>query len=938
MSDEMDKIFEPEKYEREIYRSWEEGGFFKVEIDENRQPYTIMMPPPNATGVLHIGHAVFLSVSDAIIRYKRMKGFNALWLPGTDHAAIATQTKVEKLIAKEGLNRFDLGREKFVQRVKDYVENSRSTMKKQIRATGASCDWSREAYTFSDELSVAVNTAFSKLYEKGLIYRGDRIVNWCPRCGSTLADDELEYKTEKTILYTFKYDKDFPITIATTRPETKLGDTAVAVNPEDKRYQKFIGQTLTADFCGQKLEIKIIADANVESDFGTGALGVTPAHSMVDFEMAQKNDLPVIKIIGEDGKMNEAAGDFVGMSVKEAREKVIENLRKNNLIEKEEEIEHNLSVCYRCSTPIEPLTSKQWFVDVHKKVDGWDREKIKGLNVGEKYSIKDVARLVVTNGQIELMPESFNKVYFSWMDNLRDWCISRQIWWGHRIPVWYRNNFQFPISNFQSISNFQTNNVGAQNSVPIDGKNTNQEIYVGVNPPEGEGWVQDQDTLDTWFSSALWTFSTLGWPEKTVDLSYFHPTDLMVTGREIIFQWVARMIIMSTYLMGEIPFKKVYFTGLLFDKEGRKMSKSLENIIDPMEMIEKYGADALRLSIIVGNTPGVDFKYYDEKIIGQRNFINKLWNVSRFIMGKLEPGIGGEQIDIRDIREINLTKVDKWILSKMDDLIQRTGKHLDNYRLGLAIEEINNFVWHDLADWYLEIIKFPIFNFQFSNNNVGAGRDLPDNEIQQRNRDIQKILIFILQNILVLLHPFVPFVTEVIWEKLGKGDWGRLIAQPWPEVYGFDYRDEQKEVNSIIFVISQVRQALTDAGLQTQNNLELKLVFEEKNHDGALLMETMGKMLRAVKKIDKVNSVAGDSLVVNVDDVKVGINVDESVLKERKEQEKKELVDLEKYIADLSKRLENKQFVENAPKEVVEKEREKLAKARERRSQLAINN
>ncbi len=896
MSDEMDKIFEPGKYEREIYGSWEDGGCFKVEIDENREPYTIMMPPPNATGVLHIGHAVFLSVSDAIIRYKRMKGFNALWLPGTDHAAIATQTKVEKLIAKEGLNRFDLGREKFVQRVKDYVENSRSTMKKQIRATGASCDWSREAYTFSDELSLAVNTAFSKLYEKGLIYRGDRIVNWCPRCGSTLADDELEYKTEKTILYTFKYDKDFPITIATTRPETKLGDTAVAVNPDDKRYKKYIGQVLAADFCGQKLNIKIIADVNVESDFGTGALGVTPAHSMVDFEMAQKNDLPVIKIIGEDGKMNEAAGDFAGMSVKEAREKVIENLRKNNLIEKEEEIEHNLSVCYRCSTPIEPLTSKQWFVDVHKKVDGWDREKIKGLNAGEKYSIKDVARLVVTNGQIELMPESFNKVYFSWMDNLRDWCISRQIWWGHRIPVWYRDNFQ-------------TN---------IDGENAKQEIYVGVNPPEGKGWVQDQDTLDTWFSSALWTFSTLGWPKKTVDLSYFHPTDLMVTGREIIFQWVARMIIMSTYLMGEIPFKKVYFTGLLFDKNGNKMSKSLENIIDPMEMIEKYGADALRLSIVVGNTPGVDFKYYDEKIIGQRNFINKLWNVSRFIMGKLEPGIYGEQIDIRDIREINLTKVDKWILSKMDDLIRKTGKHLDDYRLGLAIEEINNFVWHDLADWYLEIIK----------NQVLEGG------LQERERDVQKILIFILQNILVLLHPFMPFVTEVIWEKLGKRDWGKLISQSWPEVYGFDYRDEQEEVRKVIAMVEQTRLFLTDLGLQTEKKLELQLVIKDELIDKEFLLEMMKKILRGVEKIEVVEKLTDDLMVQFFDYGKVGVKVDASVLQEKKEEAIREIDSLEKYIGSLSKRLENEQFVKNAPEEVVRNEQDKLTKAKERMKEL----
>ncbi len=915
MSEEMDKIFEPQKFEGKIYKDWEEGGFFEAKVDFDKKPYTIMMPPPNATGVLHIGHVVFLSVSDAIVRYKRMKGLNVLWLPGTDHAAIATQTKVEKIIAKEGLSRFDLGREKFVERVKDYVENSRSTMKKQIRATGASCDWSREAYTFSDELSVAVNTAFSRLYEKGLIYRGDRIVNWCPRCGSTLADDELEYQSEKTILYTFKYDRDFPIMIATTRPETKLGDTAVAVNPKDERYQKYIGQTLTAEFCGQKLEIKIIADDGVESDFGTGALGVTPAHSMVDFEMAQKNDLPVIKIIGEDGKMTAAAGEFAGLPVDEARNKVVADLREKGLIEKEEEIEHNLSVCYRCGTPIEPLTSKQWFVDVHKKVAGWNKEKIDGLQEGEQYSIKDIARLVVDNGQIELMPESFKKVYFSWMDNLRDWCVSRQIWWGHRIPVWYRDNLQFPVSNFQ------TNN-----------ENTKQEIYVGVNPPEGEGWKQDQDTLDTWFSSALWTFSTLGWPKQTEDLAYFHPTDLMVTGREIIFQWVARMIIMSTYLVGEIPFKKVYFTGLLFDKEGRKMSKSLENIIDPVEMIEKYGADALRLSIVVGNTPGVDFKYYDEKIIGQRNFINKLWNISRFILSKLDAE-ERSKVEAEEIEKMDLQKVDKWVLGRLNEVIGKTGELLENYRLGLAVEELTNFVWHDLADWYLEIIKS-----QFSNDNVGADHDLPDYDVEQRNRDVQKILIFVLQNILILLHPFAPFVTEVIWEKLSNGKWGKLISQSWPEKFTEDFNQEQKEVKDIIFVVTQVRQALTDAGLQAQKNLELKLVFDEKDYNSDLLIEILNKMLRGQKKIERVDRLEDDLLKVTVDNIKIGINVDKNVLEEKKEREKKEIVDLKKYITSLSKRLENKQFVENAPKEVVEKEREKLAKAKERHSQLTMNN
>ncbi|MBU0647603.1 class I tRNA ligase family protein, partial [Patescibacteria group bacterium] len=480
---ELDKVYEPNKFEKDIYWMWEEGGYFRSEVDNKKEPFVIMMPPPNATGVLHLGHALGMTVEDAVIRYKRMKGYNALWLPGTDHAAIATQTKVEKIVAKEGLTREKLGRKKFLDRVRDYVKDSRDTIRSQIRALGSSCDWSKEAYTFSDELSVAVNTAFKKLYDDGLIYRGNRIVNWCPRCNSTLADDEVEHQEEKTVLYTFKYDKNFPIEIATTRPETKLGDTAVAVNPDNERYKKYIGQTIKTSFCGQELVLKVIADEGVEKDFGTGALGVTPAHSQVDFDMAQKHNLKVIKIIDEQGKMNDRAGEgFAGMTVKEAREKVVECLKKEGLISKEEEIGHNLSVCYRCDTAVEPLTSEQWFVDVNMKVSGWDYEKLK-LKKGVDYSLKEVSLHVVRNGLIEFMPKRMEKMYYNWMDNLRDWCISRQIWWGHRIPVYYNSE--------------------------------NEDLFVGEESPEGKDWVQDEDTLDTWFSSALWTFSTLGWPQDT---------------------------------------------------------------------------------------------------------------------------------------------------------------------------------------------------------------------------------------------------------------------------------------------------------------------------------------------------------------------------------------------------------------------------------------
>ncbi|HTK05071.1 MAG TPA: valine--tRNA ligase, partial [Candidatus Eisenbacteria bacterium] len=611
---QLDKTYEPKAVEDRIYAAWEASGFFDPDNlpGKRSEPFTIMMPPPNATGTLHIGHAMFMTLEDLMTRFHRMRGKAALWVPGTDHAAIATNAKVEKILAKEGKTKYDLGRNGFIERVKEYIAGSQGTIRKQIRKMGSSCDWSREAYTFDEPRSRAVREIFSRMFADGLIYRGNRIVNWCPGCQSTLADDEVEYKEENAKLYYLKYG---PFTVATTRPETKLGDTAVAVHPEDERYKKWHGKKFTVDFGIGDQEIRVITDAGVDMAFGSGVVGVTPAHSAVDFAMAEKNLLPVKKIIGEDGRMTSLAGSFKGLTVLEAREKFIANLEKNGLLEKVEDIKHNLSICYRSGTPVEPLTSRQWFVDVDRSVPSLGK------------SLKRMSLDAVRSKAITIVPDRFEKVYFHWMENLRDWCISRQIWFGHRIPVWY---CQHCYVEDDSVGKAGTE---AHESKRHQGINLAVESApVKCKDCGGTELVEDPDTLDTWFSSGTWTFSTLGWPEKTADLKKFHPTQVLETGYDILFFWIARMILMTTYATGEIPFETVYLHGLVRDDKGRKMSKSLENIIDPLDVAEKYGTDAVRLSLVIGNTAGNDLKMSEDKIAYFRNFTNKLWNISRFIV------------------------------------------------------------------------------------------------------------------------------------------------------------------------------------------------------------------------------------------------------------------------------------------------------------------
>ena len=716
MGQKIEKTYQSEKFEKEIYKNWEESGYFRPEEnmsetpqyskEKDGEPFVISMPPPNVTGKLHIGHSLFITIQDILTRYHRLKGDPTLWVPGTDHAGIATQSVVDKALKKQNIDKKELGREKFVEKVWEWKEEYGDIILNQIRKMGASCDWSRQKFTLDEDLSQSVSHAFKKLYDKKLIYRDEYIVNWCPKCQTAIADDEVEHKEQKAKLYYFKYDKNFPITIATTRPETKLGDTGVAVNSDDKRYKQYIGKTFDVDVDGVKRKIKIFSDRSVDMKFGTGALGVTPAHSAIDWKMAKDNDLEIIKVIDENGRMTEKAGqNYKGLKTSEASEKLISYLGQNDLLEKEQDYQNNLSVCYRCKRAIEPIPSLQWFV------------KMKPL--AEK------ARKAVESGEVEIIPKRFEKVYFHWLDNIQDWCISRQLWWGHRIPVWYSKS-----------------------------KDNNEEIFVGEEPPKDiENWEQDSDVLDTWFSSALWPFSTLGWPKETKDFEYFYPTTVMETGYDILFFWVARMIMMGLELTDKVPFKKVYLHGLVRDEHNRKLSKSLGNALDPLDVIPKYGTDALRLALVAGTTPGQDIALGESKIKGYRNFSNKIWNASRFVMlrvtdGDLQSGeLGNSKIDNLNIDEKNLTDADKEILKKHAEVKKSVTEKLNNFRFSQAGEELYEYFWHTFCDQYIEVAK----------------KQLEDSKHKDSTK---KILIKVLSETLIMLHPFVPFVTEAVWQEI----------------------------------------------------------------------------------------------------------------------------------------------------------------------------
>lgn len=889
---ELPKIYDPQSVEDDIYKRWEDSGYFNPD-NLKGEPYSIMMPPPNVTGVLHLGHSLENSLMDVMARYQRMNGKKVLLLPGTDHAAVATQAKVEKILMEQGVQnpREELGREKLLEKIREYSEHSKSTILSQIKKMGASCDWSRLAYTFDEKRSLAVNSVFKKMYDDGLIYRGYRVVNWSVKGQSTCSDDELEHMERTTKLYTFKYSKDFPITIATTRPETKLGDTAVAVNPNDERYKKFIGQTFTADVGAAKpLEIKIIADDHVEMDFGTGALGVTPAHSAVDFEMYEKqkaagDPIELIQVIDQQGNMTGAAGkEYMGLSVEQAREKFVTWLKDNSLLEKEEGITHSVGTSDRFGDVVEALPMTQWFVDVNKKIPG--KEK----------SLKQLMHDAVASGhngdpaqKITITPERFEKTYFSWIENLRDWCISRQIWWGHQIPVWYRD----------------------------------KEIFCGLSAPEGEGWQQDPDTLDTWFSSGLWTFSTLDWPDEHWEKN-FHPSNWMQMGYEILFFWMARMILMTTCALDTIPFKDVYIHGMLRDEKGQKFSKSSGNNLDPIDIIKKYGTDALRLSLLIGIAPGNDARFYEEKVEQSRNFVNKLWNIGRYISTTTKDA--PENIDYK-----NLTLADKSITNAFQRLIGEVKDDFEKFQFSQAAEKLREFTWNDFADWYIEISKFE------------------ENKIEKAF-----ILKNIFENLLKMWHPFIPFVTERMWDNYGKEK--LLLIEKWPEAETYTHINNvtiQSSNERLFDIVKEIIIAIRNGRLENKIDpkKKIRVIIDVKYSDLDLY---------AIEHIDTENFVLSQNIIIknlhtgieNLEIISAGEKIDNTIqrtvaginiyipleglidVEKEKAKAEKEIANLETFIAGLGGRMKNKDFVSKAPQNIIDQQKESLSKAQAELAEL----
>lgn len=764
----LDQYFEPQTHEPEIYRRWEESGAFRADATSGKPPFTIAMPPPNATGTLHTGHAVMLAVEDMMIRWRRMAGDEALWVPGTDHAAIATEALVIKRLQEGGMAdpRAELGRERLVAEIADYVERSRTRIREQIRALGSSCDWSRERYTMDPQLSRVVNGLFARMFRDGLIYRAPRIVNWDPVLETTVSDDEIYHEDRPATFYTMRYG---PFEVGTSRPETKLGDTAIAVHPGDERYQEHVGKTYEITWPGGvAISVKVVADESVDPQTGTGALGVTPAHAHTDFDIARRHNLPLIQVIGEDGRMTEAAGPYAGMTVADCRTAFAKALDDAGLLVSATPYVQSTSLCYRSNQPIEPLPKMQWFIDVEKPAVAWK---------GKTLSLKQVLRDSVASGDIEILPKHEEKTYFHWIDNLRDWCISRQIWWGHRVPVYYRGS---------------------------------EDMYVGHRPPQGDGWERDADTLDTWFSSALWTWSTLIDPRlaedpeldirallaRSPDFQRFHPTAVMETGYDILFFWVARMILTTTYATGQVPFRTVYLHGLILDRDGEKMSKSKpETCVDPLDTVAEHGADTLRLALMLGNAPGKDLKLTSERLTGCKRLVNKLWNAAKLV----ERTVGD-----RDRQDLGLPSgvehpINRWLLASTRALIQRIDGRFADYAFGDAAEIIRASFWGTFCDTYLEAIKDPSL----------------------KDRDETAAVTWqVFAVYLELLHPFMPFVTEHLWQTLGHG--GMLIKATWPVAdEGHDWPDDQAGVDAVMRLVAAVRGIRTEQGLEPGAKIEL---------------------------------------------------------------------------------------------------------------------
>ena len=874
---EIPRAYEPQSVEKRIYDFWSDGGYFTPEIDRDREPFTVIMPPPNVTGELHMGHALTIALEDLMVRWHRMKGEPSLYLPGSDHAGIATQVVVERMLAGEGVSRHDLGRDGFNESVWQWVDRYGSRIYEQTKRIGASCDWTRAAFTLDEGPSKAVRTTFVNLYRKGLIYRGERITNWCPRCRTALSDLEVKYQEENGNLYHIRYELDdgsgAPV-VATTRPETLLGDTAVAVNPDDERYADCIGKSAVLPVLGRKLPV--IGDEAVELGFGTGALKVTPGHDPTDFEIGQRNGLPTVSVMNLDGTLNSNAGPYEGQSMVEARKNIVAQLEEEGLLEKVEPYNHSVGHCDRCDIVVEPIITNQWYVRMEP--------------------LAKPARDAVANGDTRIIPERFTKVYFNWMDNIRDWCISRQLWWGHRIPVWYCDDCP--------------------------------EVIVELEDPTGCGkcgssaLTQDDDVLDTWFSSGLWPHSTLGWPGDTEDIDYFYPTSVMETGYDIIFFWVARMMMMGIENMGTPPFHTIYLHGLVLDPEGVKMSKTRGNVLDPLQLIDMYGADALRFALTIGNSPGNDQRLNEQKLESSRNFANKLWNAARFVMGNLEDA--GDTLNGWYSPDLPSHRQDRWIMSRLNRVAEQADRFMLNYQFGEAQRTIHDFFWNEYADWYIEMAKI-----RLRSDDDDGESPLP-------------YLAYVLERVLRMLHPFMPFVTEEIWQTLKErvpadpGAPDALIIAEYPTADAAFHDDEaEHDISLVMETVRSIRNLRAEFRIQQHQRIEAVLDLPE---DGAIA-EAESDAIKMLARVEPLNfgaetngTVSGDSVSLvlskGVVTIPLGGLVD---LDKERQRLRDEIADIDRNKERLVARLSDERFLSRAPAEVVERERERLASIEERK-------
>ena len=865
---ELEGKFEPQTFEEEIYKNWNEKGYFKPSDDKTKKPYTIVIPPPNITGKLHMGHALDETLQDILIRYKRMQGFNTLWVPGTDHASIATEAKIVEKLKAEGITKEDLGRDGFLKRAWEWKEEYGGTILNQLKKLGCSCDWYRERFTMDEGLSNAVTEVFIDLYNKGLIYKGKRMINWCPYCNTSISDAEVEYEEEPTHLWHVKYpvkgEEGKFVIVATTRPETMLGDTGIAVHPDDERYKDLVGKTVILPIMNK--EIPIIADDFVEKEFGTGAVKLTPAHDPNDYQAALKHNLEIIPVFDEEFKMNNLVPEYKGMDMYEAREKIVERLQQEGYLVKIEDYNHNVGKCYRCHHTIEPHISEQWFV----KMEPLAKPAIEA----------------VRTGKVEFVPERFDKIYYNWMENIQDWCISRQLWWGHRIPAYYCQECG--------------------------------EVIVSKEEPHkctkcgSTNLKQDEDTLDTWFSSALWPFSTLGWPEQTEDYKYFYPTSTLVTGYDIIFFWVARMIFSALEHTGQVPFDKVFIHGIVRDSLGRKMSKSLGNGIDPLEIIAKYGTDALRFSLVLGISPGNDIRYMPEKLESASNFANKLWNASKFVLSNM-PEDGSKLAE--DKLPANLCYEDKWILSKLNKLVKEVTNNLENFELGIATQKVYDFIWNEFCDWYIEMVKSRLYDENCTTKFAA-----------------QYTLNKVLKDSLKLLHPVMPFVTEKIYMQLYHNDESIMISK-WPEyTESLSFEKEEEQIEKLKTIIVGIRNLRTN--LNVHPSKKSKLIFVTKTANDMLKESSaMIQKLGFANEIDiqeNKENIPQNAMSVLADGIEVYIPFEELVdLEAEKQRLQGEREKLLSEVARGEKMLSNPGFVNKAPEAKINEEKAKLAKYKE---------